>query len=171
VRRRAEAGSLLALLALTTAADAAPSGQGRRVAGGAPSVTKNPYGFDVAVALSPRAAAKLAALGEGIIISASYFGDPAPGAERHADEVGQIDLGREQVEIPGRGGPGVITGRGLRRARLAWLTARGPEVNVNVYSARRSGPDNLLDCDFFQDSLGAARSRVIRLNCKLIGEP
>jgi hypothetical protein len=44
-------------------------------------------------------------------------------------------------------------------------------VNVNVYSARRSGPDNILDCAFFQDTVAVARQRSVKLACKLIGEP
>ena len=44
-------------------------------------------------------------------------------------------------------------------------------VNVNVYSARRSGPDNILDCDFFDDALTLAQQASLTLHCKLIGEP
>src|SRR5690606_13529748 len=44
------------------------------------------------VTLSKKAAAKLAAEKEGIVVYASYYGDPKKSAEKHADEVGQIDL-------------------------------------------------------------------------------
>jgi hypothetical protein len=44
-------------------------------------------------------------------------------------------------------------------------------VNVNIYSARRSGPDNILDCDFFDDSLTVAQQAPLTLHCRLIGEP
>ena len=150
----------LGLLAMVTAtARAAPGGD------------VGPYGFAVHVTLSPKAAAKLSRLRETITISASYFGDPAPRAQSHTDEVGQIDLGRQQIEISGAGGAGVIDGHRLRRARLAWLAKPQPQVNVNVYSSRHSGPDNLLDCAFFQDLVAVARRRPMELSCKLIGEP
>jgi hypothetical protein len=130
-----------------------------------------PFGFTVDVTLSPKAAARLAALHESITIAASYYGDPAPAAMRHADEVGQINLGRQEVEISGAGGAGVVDGSGVRRARLAWLAKPEPEVNVNVYSSRHSGPDNLLDCAFFQDLVSVAARHPVQLACKLIGEP
>ena len=58
--------------------------------------------------------ARLARLSETITISASYYGDPAPSAAKHTDEVGQIDLGRASVEIPGP-----AAGRDPRRQRKA----------------------------------------------------
>ncbi len=130
----------------------------------------NPYSFTVAVTVSPKAAARLAALAETITISASYFGDPKPSATRHTDEVGQVDLGRYHAEIPGHGGHALIDGAVVKRARLAWLAPTGPQVNVNVFSSRRSGPDNLLDCAFFQDTVAVARRQTVKLACKLIGE-
>jgi hypothetical protein len=129
----------------------------------------DPYGFVVEVSLSPKANAKLAKLHETITVSASFYGDPAPSAIKHADEVGQINLGRAMAEIPGAGGRAVISGAGVRRERLAWL-ATPPEVNVNVFTSRHSGPDNLLDCAFFQDAVTAARKEPVKLACKLIGE-
>jgi len=90
---------------------------------------------------------------------------------KHTDEVGQIDLGRYQTEIPSSGGQAVIDGAAVKRGRLAWLAATGPEVNVNVFSSRRSGPDNILDCAFFQDTVAVARRQTVTLACKLIGEP
>ena len=57
----------------------------------------------------------------------------------------------------------------MKLGRIGWLAAL-PQVNVNVFSSRRSGPDNLLDCDFFQGTVAAARRAPIRLACKLIGE-
>jgi hypothetical protein len=130
----------------------------------------DPYGFTVVVSPSAKARAKLQRLGETITISASFYGDPAPGAEKHADQVGQIDLGRTEVVAPATGGPVAISGGAVKRSRLKWLAATGVEVNVNVYSSRRSGPDNLLDCDFFQDAITAARRAPVRLACRLIGE-
>ncbi len=127
------------------------------------------YDFVVQVSLSPKAKAKLAKLHETITVSASYYGDPSPGAMKHADEVGQINLGRANVEIPGAGGTAVIPNASVRRERLAWL-ATPPEVNVNVFSSRHSGPDNLLDCAFFQDAVTVARKTPVNLACKLIGE-
>jgi len=135
-----------------------------------PAALPGPYGFAVEISLSPKAAAKLVALHETITLAASYTGNPAPGAVKHADEMGEIDLGRETVEIPVAAGRTTFTGRAVKLWRLVWLADPTPEVNVNVYSSRHSGPDNLLDCAFFQDKITVARRAPVKLNCKLIGE-
>ena len=102
------------------------------------------FGFQVQVALSPKAAALLQSKHESIVVSAMYFGDPKPGAMKHADEMGQIDLGTEDVTIPGADGTATITGGRVIAKALAWRAK--PQVLINVYTARRSDPNNLLDC-------------------------
>ena len=125
--------------------------------------------FSIEITLSQKAAAKLAALHEGIIVAALYSGDPAPGAEKHTDEIGRIDLGREDVETPGKAGTVRVPGTKIKRNRFAWI--KGPVLlNVNVYSARHSGPDNILACDFFDGNLEDAVHKPISLHCSLIAE-
>ncbi|MDR3512652.1 MAG: hypothetical protein P4L73_13535 [Caulobacteraceae bacterium] len=126
--------------------------------------------FQVAVSLSPKAAARLAHPHETIIVAAYVYGDANDRGQRLADEVGQIDFGREQkVELPG---PGVARFQGVRydTKRLVYVDGK-LQVLVNVYSGRRSSPDNLLDCSIFQDSVELAGRAVIPIRCKLIGEP
>ena len=108
--------------------------------------------FAVEVTLSPRAAARLQAASEGIIVSASYYGDATPAARRRANPMGQINLAARDVAIPGRGGTARFPPVPVSPAHLNDIVNRRPEVLVNVFSARRSGPDNLLDCGIFQDS-------------------
>ena len=43
-------------------------------------------------------------------------------------------------------------------------------LNVNVYSARHSGPDNILACDFFDGNLENAVHKPMSLHCTLIAE-
>jgi hypothetical protein len=133
------------------------------------AAVENNFAFDVQVSLSPKAAAKLAALSESIVIAATYSGEPVPSAEKHANQIGQIDLGAEHAEIPGKSATVHISGDKLKRERLAWI--RGPVLlNVNVYSARRSGPDNILSCDFFDGNLRDAAAKPPALHCALIVE-
>lgn len=115
------------------------------------------------------AAAKLSSLSEGIIVDADYYADPAPGAEKHADEVGRIDLGRARIEISGRAQRVHVAGPHFAHSLLA--ETKGPrQLNVNVYSARHSGPDNILSCDFFDGLLRDAASHLLALHCSLITE-
>jgi hypothetical protein len=127
------------------------------------------YGFRVAVTLSPKAAALLQAKHEGIVVSAMYTGEPTPAKMNQAEEDGTISLGTEDVTIPGAPGIAVITGKTVIVAHLSWVKAF--DVLINVYSARRSSPDNLLDCGIFQDTVAKAQAQPIPIACKLIGEP
>jgi hypothetical protein len=124
------------------------------LAGSLPATAQDGMGFDVDVTLSRKAAAKLAAEKEGIVVFADYYGDPKRSARKHANEIGQIDLNQqdETVEIPGAGGHARISGAKVDKKRLDWLA--GPaKVNVNVASARKANPDNLLACDLIDGAL------------------
>ncbi len=129
------------------------------------------HGFRIDLSLSAKAASELARLHEGIVVAASYYGDPKPAFARKANEVGQIDLGREEITVEGVAAFVDVTGKTFENGHVKWLADGKAMVNVNVYSARRSGPDNILDCDFFDDALALARQAPLKIHCKLIGEP
>ena len=133
------------------------------------SAAEDNLAFSVQISLSQKAEAKLAALHENMIVSASYSGDPTPGAEKHADEIGRIPLGIESIETPGKAGTVRVPGTKIKRNHFAWVKG-SVLLNVNVYSARRSGPDNILACDFFDGSLQDAVSKPVSLHCSLITE-
>lgn len=135
-----------------------------------PAHTANePFAFQVKVSLSEKAAATLQHLDEGIVISASYSGKPRSSAKQHADQVGQIALGTQNVEIPGKPATVIVNGSSVKRGRLAWI--RGPVLlNVNVYSARRSGPNNILACDFFDGRFHSTFHQPVQIHCSLIEE-
>ncbi len=135
-----------------------------------PAEADDSMGFSVDVSLSSQSAAKLAARKEQIVVSAVWSGEPTKAARKRADEMGQIDLGTEQVRIPGSGGRAEITGRTVQVKRIDWVKDRAVAVNVNVFSARLSDPNNLLDCGLFDDKVTIARSKPVQIACKLIGE-
>jgi hypothetical protein len=141
------------------------------LAGFLPATAQDGMGFDVNVTLSQKAAVKLASEKEGIVVFADYYGDPKRSAGKHANEIGQIDLNQqdETVEISGTGGNAHITGAKVDTKRLDWLA--GPaKVNVNVASARKSNPDNVLACDFIDGALADVRKAPVTLHCYLIEE-
>ena len=125
--------------------------------------------YRVEVSLSPAAQSKLAKDKETIIIAADYYGTPTAAAADQANEVGQLDLGKAEHELA-QAGAVDFDANGFMSDRLG-LVEGAPEVNINVWSGRHSSPDNLLDCEFFQDALAVAAKAPIRLHCKLIGEP
>lgn len=126
--------------------------------------------FTVVVSLSPKALAEMTAKREEIVLSAYYAGQPTKAAEKRANEIGEIDLGSEERRLPAGGGTVAFTGKGFEVKRLGWVAGRKAEVNLNVYSARKSSEDNLLDCTHFQDAVTVAAVRPIAVTCKLIGE-
>ena len=140
------------------------------LASGPANAADESMGFSVDVSLSSSAVAKLAALNEKIVISVLWYGEPTRAARKRADEMGQIDLGTEQVRLPGSGGRAEITGRSVQVKHIEWVKNRAVLVNVNVFSARLSGPDNLLDCGLFENTVSVARSKPVQIACKLIGE-
>jgi hypothetical protein len=136
----------------------------------AAALVVEPMGFDLHITLSPKATARLQATREGITVSARYYGDPAPRAEKHANRVGQIDLGGEQFRLPGRAGPVQVSGQGVKVDRLGWLRG-GAKVNVNAFSSRLSHEDNILSCDFIDADVAlVVKAQPIELHCTLIEE-
>ncbi len=126
------------------------------------------YAFKVDISLSPKAAAKLAELHEGVVGAAYYYGRPTRAARKHADDVGQINLDAETVTVEPNQKTIAFTGKVVRRSLVSWLVKRQVLVTVNVYSARRSGPDNLLDCGIYDGPVTAAAARTPKIACKLI---
>ena len=134
----------------------------------APSATAKAFTLRVDVTLSAKAAARLASPSEGIVVAASFGGEPTPAARSHAGEDGHVDLGSRKVEIPGRDGEAVLHGS-TATTPLQWI--QGPvQLNINVFSARHSSPDNLLSCDVFDGPLEHALGHAIPLHCSLIRE-
>ena len=128
-----------------------------------------PADFLIDVNLSPLAAKKLLSLKEKIIVSVDWGGEPTAKAQKHAGDDGTINLGVEDVTISGAGGRAQITGRPYRRENAEWVEGE-VRVNVNVYTARLSDPDNLLDCDHFNEEIFEARAKPVAIFCKLITE-
>ena len=134
--------------------------------------------FDVEITLTPAARERLVSQRESLIVSAEYFGYPTARAQQQrvpGSENPWLTLHRRQVELDGGRLNGTPVAHFLAVAldakQLAWTEAPGaPQVNLNVYSGRRSSPDNLLDCTMFQDTLAVASRAPIRLACGLIGE-
>lgn len=123
--------------------------------------------FDIQVSTSPKAQAKLRKIDEKVKIIAVYSGEPVPAKAKLASEVGEIGLGDEEAVLPLNGGNARLKGE-LPRKKLGWV--KQPRLLINVVSARRSFPDNLLDCELFDDQLELAQKRSIEIHCKLIGE-
>jgi len=134
----------------------------------APASVNGPA-FEVDVALSPAAAARLANPRETIIVDAEIYGVPTS-QKLFAETEGKLDLAPERkIEIPGAGAAGFVATK-LDAGKLAEVQGHAARVAIEVFSGRRSSPNNLLDCDFYDDLLSAAAQQPVAVQCKLIGE-
>lgn len=166
---------LIALIALTGCGprEAAPAASSASV----PSAASQPApgattAFQVDVGVSDAAGRRLAEARETLVVSADYFGEPTIEAVRdnrlRADEP-WLTLDRREIELAK---PGIarFAAVHLDPERLGWIENGEPQLLINVYSGRKSSPDNLLDCSTYQDSLRQAARDGVRITCKLIGE-
>lgn len=114
-------------------------------------------------------AASLAMLqerGELVTKSAYYYGEPSKNSKLEVDEMGRIFLGAEEMTVWPKDQSFAIGGS-LAAAPLASVIE--PFVNVNVFSARISSDDNLLDCGFVEGPTADLSKKPQVIACKLIG--
>lgn len=162
-----KAVALAALITATTGA--APA---------AAQMTAGPYGFTVQITLSPKALKKLTDLSESVTVRSFYYGKmarkPTPAeikrAQADGQEPGMVEITGDTVTLPAAGGLAEMPGRGVGAADATAIGKNPINVNINVFSARKAAPDNLLDCDLFEDTVAAARAKPISITCRLIGE-
>lgn len=161
-------GLLLAACGGRKADDEAPARSGDGAVA-REAVLPSPFAFDVDVVLSDAAARRLGESRESVIVAAMYYaGGKAGIAPDVLDDIGLVDIGRAQIELAGQGRAS-FDGSAVLRERLEFIEG-APQVNVNVYSGRRSSPDNLLDCGMFQDTVRVAIANPVRIACRLIEE-
>lgn len=160
----------LAILAVLLAAAAlVPALAQQPNARPAPPAATQP-GFTVTITYSQKAKDTLVARKETVIVAGYLYAFPAKGTpKRDVDEIGQVDLGEVQDEIA-PGATATFAQVNLTQAMLKWVDAQGPQLLINVYSGRKSSPDNLLDCGIYEGSLKAVQGQSIPISCKLIGE-
>lgn len=129
-----------------------------------------PYAFPIDLTFTADALDTLGSRDEEVVVSVSYYADPAADGEQMADDVGRIDLGREEVQVAAEPEIVEITGSQLDVDALQW-TEGDIMVEVSIYSARLSGPDNLISCDIIEGRLADVTvTPPIELQCSMIEE-
>lgn len=118
----------------------------------------------VHLAFKPGVAAELAKRGERAVIAGWFYGEPAPGAKVPVDEMGLVQLGTEELTV-WPVDQTVTLGASLAGAPRDAVTQ--VSVNVNVYSARLSSEDNILDCGIIDDALQALQGEQT-ITCGLL---
>jgi hypothetical protein len=134
--------------------------------------TPNPevQGFTVTLTYSSKASETLTSQHETVIVAGYLTCFPKQGTpKRLVDHEDQVSLGEIHDEIV-LGQTAAFKGIKLDPAGLKWADSQGPQLLINVYSGRKSSPNNLLDCGIYQGPLKDVQGKSIPISCKLIGE-
>ena len=118
------------------------------------------------ISFDAASASKLQESGEMVIVSSYFWGAPISGNVLPVNEIGQLYLGAEQATV-WPNAQTISIGHSLVGAPVGNVIA--PMVNVNVYSARLTSEDNLLDCGIVDGATDALSKSTQEITCKLIG--
>jgi hypothetical protein len=129
-----------------------------------------PYAFDVQLTLTPRTIEKLAGMSEMVTVSGMYWGEPKAAARARADEVGQINLGADDIVVQPASRTLSVPGSAIDPKVLEDIEG-SPQVLVNVYTARRAHEDNLISCGIYEGPVSMAQQKPVEIDCDLIEPP
>jgi hypothetical protein len=120
----------------------------------------------VDLVLDPEAEAALQSRGEWIIVNAWYYGDPALDAVP-MDEMGLVYLGEEEATIYPVS-QRIVLGGMTDGAPREWVI--DPILNVNVFTARMTDQNNLLDCGFVEGPVTELAGAAQTISCRMLGQ-
>ena len=123
--------------------------------------------FDVRAELTPRAAAKLRALGDNLVIDTSYYGYPTDAAMPKANRLHQIDLGLEKIVVMPPANKAHMLGR-MNTKGVADVTNGEVMLLVNGYSVTPVGAkDDQISCNYYRDRIDQAQAKPPVLQCDI----
>lgn len=122
--------------------------------------------FIVSAVLTDRAAAKLKALGDNLVVDTSYYGYPTDAALPKANRLRQIDLGQEKI---------VVLPPDYKAHMLGRMNSKGVTditgdvmVLVNGYSVTPVGAkDDQISCGYYRAGIGLAQNKAPVLQCDI----
>jgi hypothetical protein len=120
----------------------------------------------VDLVLDPAVEAALQARGEWVIVNAWFFGDPAVDSVP-MDEMGLVYLGEEKATVYPVS-QRVVLGGYMAGAPRDWVL--DPIVNVNVFTARLTDQNNLLNCGIVEGPVAEVSGAVQTISCTLLGQ-
>lgn len=127
--------------------------------------------FAIAVELSDQAERRLHGIGETVKVIAYFDGDALPGQGKYNPPFRDVYLGSDEKLVAGnlvaRFDNGTVLLSDWRR-----LSDKDYFVTINIVSARKAYPNNLLDCaDPMSQRIQSFAGKTVQVKCRLIGEP
>ncbi len=160
---------LAAMIPLLLAA-CSPAGAPEATAPAAAEAT-SPYAFEVQLTLTPRTIEKLETMREMVTVSGMYWGEPKEEARPHADEMGQINLGADDIKVQPSSRSVIVPGAAIDPKVLASDVDGPPQVLVNVYTSRMADENNLINCGIYEGPIAMAQQKPVDIRCDLIEAP
>jgi hypothetical protein len=123
--------------------------------------------FEVSAELTPRAAAKLKALGDNLVIDTSYYGYPTEAAMSKANSLHQIDLGQEKIVVLPPANTAHMLGR-MNTKGVADVARGEVMLLVNGYSVTKVGAkDDQVSCNYYRARIDQAQAKPPVLQCDI----
>lgn len=160
----------LALVIPAVLAACSPAG-GPDAAAPASAEVKSPYAFEVQLTLTPRTIEKLEMMHEMVTVSGMYWGEPKEEARTRADEMGQINLGADDIKVQPSSRSVTVPGAAIDPKVLASDVDGPPQVLVNVYTSRMAHENNLISCGIYEGPIAMAQQKPVDIKCDLIEPP
>lgn len=125
--------------------------------------------FTIEVNLSALANAKLASDKETMIVAAWFSGQPKDSTSKEYVETGAMFVKSSEIELSNSR---IANFEGIKfsKAKYDSLANKDIRVLINIFSGRKSSPDNLLDCEILTDKMSAVKGQKFVLAGKLISE-
>ena len=128
--------------------------------------------FKIQLNLSEKAEKMLKDKNESIIIAVDFIGEPEKRIietrkYEFYNENGDMNIGSKRIEFESKR---TIKFENCKVSKklLKLLKNKTYDVRINVVSGRKSSKDNLITCDYYQESIIMTKNKKIILNGKLI---
>ena len=125
--------------------------------------------FSILVKLSKKAEKELQSAHEVVLVLAMFDVDPLPGQGEYNPPNRGVYLGDDEKPADAKN---VVTFGSTKISRSGWnrLTDKTYFFTINVFSARRSSQNNLLNCETPEDRINTLAGNVTEVSCRMIGE-
>lgn len=123
--------------------------------------------FEIDISLSNKARERITSKNETLVVDVFLNGTPKDPSKAEFEEDGSFFVGSSQKEIS-YGQIAKFDNLKFPRKIYDQLVDKDADFNINVYTGRKSSPDNLIDCEFLSGKLSSLINQRKRLVGKLI---
>ncbi len=127
--------------------------------------------FEIEIILSDKAEKLLKRKKESVVVSVHFYGYPL---DKDLDDFswnkyGYLDLGRAEIELM-ENRIAIFDNATINQRKFEYLEYKDFELNINVFTGRRSSKNNLICVSSYGGVIGEVSGRRITLEGKLISE-